>query len=162
MKRNVILPLAVGSLLAMLAGCQKASQNEQTPAGGVQTNAAIQKATNAAGATGKVAQAVAAKPKRYPFQAAIEAIDKEKGILTVKFKAGKTWQIQVGKEAKLTKGGQPATLDDAAAGEEIAGLVEELPDGTRRAVSLRFGPKAEESGAASTNAPAPPAPGGGQ
>jgi hypothetical protein len=85
----------------------------------------------------------AAKQKSaHPFRGKLAAVDK----------TAKT--IQVGKsiyyitsETKITKAGQPATLDDAVVGEPTTGYVKPTEDGKMTAATLRLGPKVENAGA---------------
>jgi hypothetical protein len=92
-----------------------------------------------AGAAKKESEAK--KKSARPFRGKLAAVDK----------TAKT--IQVGKsiyyitsETKITKAGQPATLDDGVVGEPTSGYVKPAEDGKMTATTLRFGPKVENAG----------------
>lgn len=89
-----------------------------------------------------------AKPKSdvAPFRGKVSAVDKAAMTFTV---GERTFQVT--SESKLTKGGKPATLADAAVGDEVGGRYQKTADGKLVALSVRFGPKPEAEAT-----PAPP------
>ncbi len=83
--------------------------------------------------------AVTNKPpaaRSLPFTGKLTAVDRAKRTITVGSRL-----FYLTSETRLTRAGQPATLDDGVIGEETAGAYRKRPDGTRQAVSVRFGPK---------------------
>ena len=80
------------------------------------------------------------KPKSdtMPFKGKIASVDKAAKTLTV---GERTFQITA--DTKIMKGGKPATLDDAVAGEEVGGVAKKSADGKLTVQSLRLGPKPE-------------------
>ena len=102
------------------------------------TNKAALERKSAAGKT----ESVPKKKSAHPFRGKLAAVD-----LTAK-------TIQVGKSiyyitsaTKITKAGQPATLEDGVVGEPVTGYVKPTEDDKMAATTVRFGPKAEEKGA---------------
>jgi len=73
-----------------------------------------------------------------PFNGKVGSIDKTNMTFTV----GKR-TVEITSETKITKGGKPATFDDAVVGEEVGGSAHKAEDGKLVAVSARFGPKPE-------------------
>ena len=78
------------------------------------------------------------KEGRIPFHGKLVAVDKTAKTITV---GERTFQIT--SESKLSKAGKPATLDDAAVGDEVSGNYQKADDGKLHAKSVRFGPKPE-------------------
>jgi hypothetical protein len=79
---------------------------------------------------------------KIPFHGRLAAVDKAAMTLTLEGKESQRI-FQLTAETKLTKAGQPATLDDAVLGEEAAGSYKKTEDGKLMALSVRFGPKPE-------------------
>ena len=75
---------------------------------------------------------------RVPFHGKLAAVDKKAKTIAV---GERTFQIT--SESKLSKGGKPATLDDAVVGEEVGGNYEKGSDGKLNARTVRFGAKPE-------------------
>ena len=78
------------------------------------------------------------KEGRVPFHGKLGAVDKTAKTITV---GERTFQIT--SESKLSKGGKPATLDDAVVGEEVGGNYQKSDDGKLNAKTVRFGAKPE-------------------
>ena len=78
------------------------------------------------------------KEGRIPFHGKLVAVDKTAKTITV---GERTFQIT--SESKLSKAGKPATLDDAAVGDEVAGNYQKAEDGKLHAKTVRFGAKPE-------------------
>ena len=76
------------------------------------------------------------KEGRGPFHGKLGAVDKGAKTITV---GERTFQIT--SDSKLSKGGKPATLDDAVVGEEVSGNYQKSDDGKLNARTVRFGPK---------------------
>lgn len=73
-----------------------------------------------------------------PFNGKITAVDKTAKTVTIGERV-----FQITATTKLTKAGKPATLDDAAVGEQAGGSYTKSEDGKLTAKSLRIGPKPE-------------------
>lgn len=71
-----------------------------------------------------------------PFRGKLDAVDKQAKTIKV---GERTFQVLA--ETKIAKAGKPATLDDAKAGEEVAGAYREGADKKLNLVSLRIGAK---------------------
>ncbi len=81
---------------------------------------------------------------RAPFQGKIHAVDKAAQTVTLEGKERKRI-IHLTAQTRIAKAGQPASLEDAAVGEEVAGQTIRTSDGREEAVSLRLGPKPKEA-----------------
>ncbi len=89
----------------------------------------------------KPAAANEAKPPRpYPFSGKLGAVDKEKKTITIMGKE-KSRTLHLDAQTKVVKNEQPASLEDAAVGEEVAGQLRKTDDGREVLVSLRLGAK---------------------
>jgi hypothetical protein len=92
----------------------------------------------------KPAEAATKAPRPYPFSGKLGAVDKEKKTITLIGKE-RSRTLHLNDETKIQKLGKPATLEDAAVGEEVAGQLRKTTDGKETLVSLRIGPKVEEA-----------------
>ena len=70
-----------------------------------------------------------------PFHGRLKAVDKTAKTISL---GNET--IQITSETKITKAGKPATLEDGAVGEEVAGAYRKDADGKLNAASLRLAP----------------------
>ncbi len=87
-------------------------------------------------------QEPAAKKKAaHPFRGKLAAVDK----VAKTIKVGESI-YQITSETKITKEGQPATLEDGVVGEPVSGYVKPTDDGKMAASTVRFGAKAEAKG----------------
>jgi len=105
-----------------------------------------------------VAQTELRSPRPYPLaEGTVASVDTTNKIVTVKYKNGNEYQIHVTSQTKITRGGQPISLDQIRPGEIIAGRVQKTSKGTIEALSLRIGPKSagtsSQKGAGQTNSP---------
>ncbi len=78
-------------------------------------------------------------PRSLPFRGKVGAIDKDAKVITVGER-----KFHVTATTKFVKAGKPATLADAAVGDEVGGAYRESDSGKMELVSLRIGPKPEE------------------
>jgi hypothetical protein len=77
------------------------------------------------------------KDRPLPFKGKVASVDKDAKT----FKVGeRVFSLTV--ESRITKGGKPATLADAAVGEEVGGSYKKAGD-KLEIVSVRFGPKTD-------------------
>ena len=89
-------------------------------------------------AADKPAPADPAKPTRMPFGGKLKAIDKVAKTITIDRENKNTFAVT--SETKITKAGKPATLDEAAVGEDVGGLAVDK-GGKLELLSLRLGAK---------------------
>jgi uncharacterized protein (UPF0333 family) len=89
-------------------------------------------------------------PKSLPFRGKVKTIDNSAKTLAV----GKE-TFQITSETKITKSGKPATLNDGAEGDQVAGSYHKDADGKLTASMVRFGPKSpgDVSSESKTNKP---------
>jgi hypothetical protein len=83
----------------------------------------------------------AKKKSAHPFHGNLAAVDKTAKTI----KLGES-VYQITSETKITKGGNPATLDDGVVGEPVSGYAKPADDGKMAATTVRFGAKAEDKG----------------
>lgn len=95
----------------------------------------------------QVETAPAKKPATFPFRGTLKALDRDAMTLTLAGKE-KDRVIHITSKTRFTKGGKPAVLGDGVVGEEVAGSARKTEDGRTVAVSVRFGPSPQKSGAA--------------
>lgn len=83
------------------------------------------------------AQKKETKPRALPFQGKLDAVDQQAKTIKIGERV-----FHVTSDTKITKAGNPATLADAKAGDQV-GLSYREVDKTLNLVSLRIGPKAD-------------------
>ena len=82
------------------------------------------------------------KNQRYvPFHGKVDTLDKVAGTLKV---GERTFHVTP--ETKITKGGKPASFQDATVGEEVGGAFQLGDSGHLELTSLRIGPKPPKDG----------------
>ncbi len=98
-------------------------------------------ASSSAGADASPATAVAggAKMRATPFKGMIAAVDDKAKTFTI---AGKenSRVLKITDKTIITKGGQPATMKDVVANEEVRGSCYKMPDGSMEAKIVKLGP----------------------
>jgi len=82
------------------------------------------------------------KPSRYPYHGKLKDVNK----------AARTFQVgntvyHLLPESRISKAGKPATLADAAIGEQVSGLAQKGEGDKRIALSLTIGPKPDTGSA---------------
>ena len=109
------------------------------------TSALTAPMTLAANSKKPSAEAPAKKKKvvQHSVDGKIKAVDKTSMTITVEGKQKKQHVVHVTSQTRMTKGGKPATLDDATVGGDLSARVAKSAAGTDDAVSIRFGPKAK-------------------
>ena len=132
MLRSILRIGAASLLAAAIAGMplQLLAQSTNKPA-----------ATNKSTTVKK--DSTAKKKSAHPFHGNLAAVDKTAKTI----KLGES-VYQITSETKITKGGNPATLDDGVVGEPVSGYVKPTDDGKMAATTVRFGAKVEDKGAA--------------
>ena len=86
------------------------------------------------------AEKVEKKAKFRPFNGVVKAVNKEAKTFTLQ--GDKAQEFAVGAETVLRKDGQPATLDNIAAGDKVGGRAREATGGKWEAVTINIGTKA--------------------
>src|SRR6266516_3521982 len=98
-------------------------------------------ASSSAGADASPATAVSAggKMRATPFKGIIAAVDDKTKTFTI---AGKenSHVLKITDKTIITKGGQPATMKDVVANEEVRGSCYKMPDGSMEAKIVKLGP----------------------
>jgi hypothetical protein len=84
-----------------------------------------------------VTQKKETKPRALPFQGKLDSVDQQAKTIKIGERV-----FHVTSDTKITKAGNPATLADAKAGDQV-GLSYREVDKTLNLVSLRIGPKAD-------------------
>jgi hypothetical protein len=136
--RRITVPLFTLILLVVLGGGAPVSAAAQNNPGEPKQDAPK---GDEAKAKKKVEAGPETRPKGKPFNGKLEAVDKVNKTITIKGKE-KDRTFQITSNTRLTKDGQPAVLDAAVVGEEVAGTWRESADGKLEAMSIRFGAKA--------------------
>ncbi len=125
MIRSILRKAGLGLLIAAVAGLPLPTGAQNAAKSGPANNSAVQP------------KDPPAKQKLpHPFHGRLAAVDKTAKTIRI----GKsTYRLTA--ETRITKGGKPATLEDAVVGEETAGYVKPNENGEMTASSVRFGPK---------------------
>jgi hypothetical protein len=101
-------------------------------------------ASSSAAADTSPATAVTAsgKMRATPFKGMIAAVDDKAKTFTI---AGKetSHSLKITDKTIITKGGQPATMKDVVANEEVRGSYYKMPDGSMEAKIVKLGPLTE-------------------
>jgi hypothetical protein len=88
------------------------------------------------------AAAAGGKMRATPFKGMIAAVDDKAKTFTI---AGKenSRVLKITDKTIITKGGQPATMKDVVANEEVRGSCYKMPDGSMEAKIVKLGPLTE-------------------
>ena len=101
-------------------------------------------ASSSAGADASPATAAApgGKTRATPFKGMIAAVDDKAKTFTI---AGKenSRVLKITDKTIITKGGQPATMKEVVANEEVRGSYYKMPDGSMEAKIVKLGPLTE-------------------
>ncbi|HEY2081857.1 MAG TPA: DUF5666 domain-containing protein [Verrucomicrobiae bacterium] len=97
--------------------------------------------------------APAAAPKKplhrfLPFHGQVKSVDNSAKTISVG-----TLTIQITSETKIMKAGKPATFQDVAVGDNVAGSYRKDAAGEMSAISLHVGPKMPAESTSKTNTP---------
>jgi len=95
-----------------------------------------------ADASRTTAAAPGGKIRATPFKGMIAAVDDKAKTFTI---AGKqtSHSLKITDKTIITKGGQPATMKDVVANEEVRGSYYKMPDGSMEAKIVKLGPLTE-------------------
>ena len=96
-----------------------------------------------ADASPATAATASGKMRATPFKGMIAAVDDKAKTFTI---AGKenSRVLKITDKTIITKGGQPATMKDVVANEEVRGSCYKMPDGSMEAKMVKLGPLTEE------------------
>ena len=86
------------------------------------------------------------QPARLPFSGKLSGVDQTLMTITLEGKQKKR-VIGITSKTRITKAGKPATLEDALPGDVVGGQAVRTGEGKEEALSLRIGPKVENSAA---------------
>jgi len=82
------------------------------------------------------------RQSRFPFRGRIVSVDTAGKTITIEGKE-KNRVIHITSQTKILKAGKAATLEEATAGEQVAGQVSRSAEGREEASSIRLGAKPE-------------------
>jgi hypothetical protein len=130
MLRSILRISAVSLLAAAIAGLplQVLAQTTNKPA-------AAKKSTS------DQSDSTAKKKAGHPFRGKLAAVDQTAKTIKI---GESTYQIT--SKTRIVKAGKPATLEEAAVGDEVGGYAQPTEDGKMTALSLRIGPKPAAAG----------------
>jgi hypothetical protein len=99
-------------------------------------------AESSAVSTADTTTATAGKMRATPFKGMIASVDDKAKTFTI---AGKenSRVLKITEKTIITKGGQPATMKEIVANEEVRGSYYKMPDGSMEAKFLKLGPLTE-------------------
>ncbi len=128
-RRSVIIAVFFGASAAFLPLASEAARTK--------TSAATSSSTDT-----DVAESPAGKMRAVPFRGMIASVDDKARTFTI---AGKqtSRSVKITDTTVMTKGGQPATMKDIVANEEVRGSYYKLGDGTLEAKTVKLGPLTE-------------------
>ena len=115
----------------------------QTEAAGKKTSSSPDASSSAdTDASPATAAAAGGKIRATPFKGMIAAVDDKAKTFTI---AGKenSRSLKITDKTIITKGGQPATMKDVVANEEVRGSYYKMPDGSMEAKIVKLGPLTE-------------------
>ena len=89
-----------------------------------------------------ISPAAAVKMRGTPFKGMIASVDDKAKTFTI---AGKDSSrvLKITEKTIITKGGQPATMKEVVANEEVRGAYYKMPDGSMEAKMVKLGPLTE-------------------
>jgi hypothetical protein len=128
--------LIIGAFFAIIATCLPIHT-----AAGQKKAFSSPDASSSAGADTSPATVVTGggKTRATPFKGMIAAVDDKAKTFTI---AGKenSRSLKITDKTIITKGGQPATMKDVVANEEVRGSCYKMPDGSMEAKIVKLGP----------------------
>ena len=90
-----------------------------------------------------ISPAAGGKMRATPFKGMISSVDDKAKTFTI---AGKenSRVLKITEKTIITKGGQPATMKEVVANEEVRGSYYKMPDGSMEAKMVKLGPLTED------------------
>jgi hypothetical protein len=100
-------------------------------------------AESSAASSADVSAAAGGKMRATPFKGMISSVDDKAKTFTI---AGKenSRVLKITEKTIITRGGQPATMKEVVANEEVRGSYYKMPDGSMEAKMVKLGPLTEE------------------
>jgi hypothetical protein len=100
-------------------------------------------AESSAASTADPSATTGGKIRATPFKGMISSVDDKAKTFTI---AGKenSRVLKITEKTIITKGGQPATMKEVVANEEVRGSYYKMPDGSMEAKMVKLGPLTEE------------------
>ena len=100
-------------------------------------------AESSAASTSDTSAAAGGKMRATPFKGMISSVDDKAKTFTI---AGKenSRALKITEKTIITKGGQPATMKEVVANEEVRGSYYKMSDGSMEAKMVKLGPLTEE------------------
>src|SRR6476660_42479 len=128
--------LIIGAFLAVAAICLPTRSDAK--AKGSPSPAAESSAASSA----DVSAAAGGKTRATPFKGMISSVDDKAKTFTITGKENSR-VLKITEKTIITKGGQPATMKEVVANEEVRGSYYKMPDGSMEAKVLKLGPLTE-------------------
>ena len=100
-------------------------------------------AESSAASSADVSAAVGGKMRATPFKGMISSVDDKAKTFTLTGKENSR-VLKITEKTIITKGGQPATMKEVVANEEVRGSYYKMPDGAMEAKMVKLGPLTEE------------------
>ena len=130
-------PLIIGGFFAVVAIClptRSDAKAKDSPSPDAESSAA-------SGAD--VSAAVGGKMRATPFKGMISSVDDKAKTFTITGKENSR-VLKITEKSIITKGGQPATMKEVVANEEVRGSYYKMSDGSMEAKMVKLGPLTEE------------------
>ena len=128
--------LIIGAFFAVVAIClptRSDAKAKDSPSPDAESSAA-------SGAD--VSAAVGGKMRATPFKGMISSVDDKAKTFTITGKENSR-VLKITEKTIITKGGQPATMKEVVANEEVRGSYYKMPDGSLEAKFVKLGPLTE-------------------
>jgi len=129
--------LIIGAFFAVVAICLPTRSDAK--AKGSPSPAAESSAASSA----DVSAAAGGKMRATPFKGMISSVDDKAKTFTITGKENSR-VLKITEKTIITKGGQPATMKEVVANEEVRGSYYKMPDGSMEAKMVKLGPLTEE------------------
>ena len=128
--------LIIGTFLAVIILCSPTrsdAKGKGSPSPDAESSAA---------SAGETSAAVGSKMRASPFRGMIASVDDKAKTFTI---AGKDTSrvLKITDKTIITKAGQPATMKEVVANEEVRGSYYKMPDGSMEAKFVKLGPLTE-------------------
>jgi hypothetical protein len=131
--KNVLI---IGAFLTIVAICLPTRSDAKTK------GSPTPEAETSAASTADPSAAAGGKMRATPFKGMIASVDDKAKTFTI---AGKDSSrvLKITEKTIITKAGQPATMKEVVANEEVRGAYYKMPDGSMEAKMVKLGPLTE-------------------
>jgi len=130
-------PLIIGAFFAVVAICLPTRSDAKAK------GSPSPDAESSAASSADVSTAVGGKMRATPFKGIISSIDDKAKTFNMTGKQNSR-VLKITEKTIITKGGQPATMKEVVANEEVRGSYYKMPDGSMEAKMVKLGPLTEE------------------